>query len=102
MKTEFTHYRTDLPEGPQKASENEILALFGNARVLKQVNVYGRWRRVTGQWPNIKAAVICTLTMNDGTQVCGYSFCSKKDNFVIKRGRSIAYGRARKALEEKS
>ena len=55
--------------------------------------------QVAARLPNVKGATVCELFDMEGNKRSGYAFCSQSDSFTHKRGRQIAHGRARKALE---
>ncbi len=96
MKASFAHYRADY-EGKDTCGPSHLMWLYQLALARCQVGLH----RKTKQYPQLKAAVVCTLTDEDAVPVSqGFSFCSALDNFVTKTGRRIALGRAQKALEE--
>jgi hypothetical protein len=97
MKYHYDHIRLDI----------EIEKPDQKVRLLDQMWEWLSTGRAKGQitkghggrpWP--AAATRCLITNDDGqiTWATGYSFCSSKDQFNKKLGRTIARGRAEKEM----
>ena len=90
-KAFFTHYRPDDGYWSQSVLEKN----FCRAINLQQVGEH-----ITGNIPDISAFTICEI--KDGNRVLGigFSFCSGKDQFSKRVGRTISKNRAvQKAIE---
>ena len=108
MKAIFVDYRTDLPVGhANHCKPHKLRHLLTLAHQFGQIRTYKREKATydpTGvveaaRLPNVKGATVCELFDMEGNKRSGYAFCSQSDSFTHKRGRQIAHGRARKALE---
>lgn len=89
MRATF-HHVTQQNADPQELADITELAF-----------VEGQCRAHALRMPEIKAATVCYLLDDENRVVSrGYSLCSTKDQFEKRKGRLIAEGRARKALEE--